>query len=275
MDIPDELWEALSYPGDPRAEYLISQMDIGAYNTGDLLEMVHLAVDYDNDRAARFLIGAGVDVNRVMEHAIENRTSPENVKKLLSLGANPSHAFWTASHEAAVSDEAYDWHKVAMSMVQEFIRLGVDVNYTNEYNETALFEAVAHSKYDLVEVLLRAGARVEQPNGVNLVTVAVANHMSDDILYELRRAGGNYNGKPGELPPLWVAVSVGAEHHVRDLLEAGADPRVTVNGVALNQITRDPRILRALAEAGSGSPVVQIPERVAQLPEGPGKRRRM
>ena len=143
-----------------------------------------------------------------------------------------------------------------LATVQALLARGADVD-ERDNGETALIVA-AHTRYDIVQVLLDAGSNVnaENPYG-RTALMAAASRGNRDIVQSLLAAGADVNRKDHQgYTALIFAAMIGHPSIAQILLANGADPHVeTERGqTALSLATRnsDTEIIRLLLEAGAG-----------------------
>ena len=143
-----------------------------------------------------------------------------------------------------------------LATVQALLARGTDVD-ERDNGETALIVA-AHTRYDIVQVLLAAGSNVnaENPYG-RTALMAAASRGNRDIVQSLLAAGADVNRKDHQgHTALIFAAMIGHPSIAQILLAKGADPHVeTKRGqTALSLATRnsDTEIIRLLLEAGAG-----------------------
>ena len=143
-----------------------------------------------------------------------------------------------------------------LATVQALLAKGTDVN-ERDNGETALIVA-AHTRYDIVQVLLDAGSNVNAENLYGRTAlIAAASRGNRDIVQSLLAAGADVNSKDHQgHTALIFAAMIGHPSIAQILLAKGADPHVeTERGqTALSLATRnsDTEIIRLLREAGAG-----------------------
>lgn len=118
-------------------------------------------------------------------------------------------------------------HFSNLSVAQEFIKAGADVNYTDQGNFTALIWAASHGKLDMIEMLLMAGAtNIDHENVFNdNALFSAIKHGSLAVVRKLIKEGAdvNYINSRFDKTPLCVAAEYGKASIARELIKAGAD----------------------------------------------------
>ena len=143
-----------------------------------------------------------------------------------------------------------------LATVQALLARGAEVD-ERDNGETALIVA-AHTRYDIVQVLLDAGSNVNAENLYGRTALmAAASRGNRDIVQSLLAAGADVNRKDHQgHTALIFAAMIGHPSIAQILLANGADPHVeTERGqTALSLATRnsDTEIIRLLREAGAG-----------------------
>jgi ankyrin repeat protein len=143
-------------------------------------------------------------------------------------------------------------------MAELLIAADADVNVVNEAGVTPLMLAAEQSDFNIVSLLLVAGAR-KSVNAARLSDGATALHLAlrSDIADALLDAGADVNEKDlAGWTPAHYAVAIGDIGCLRRLIAAGADVgSATATGDTLLHIavatpTSDDAIIRALVDAG-------------------------
>ncbi len=126
-----------------------------------------------------------------------------------------------AASDARLADAVEKQDRAA---ARGLLKQRVDVNAPQPDGMTALHWAVHHEDAELVDELLRAGAKAQSANRYGLTPLSLActnGHAA--IVERLVRAGADVNGAlPGGETPLMTAARTGALPVVRTLLAAGA-----------------------------------------------------
>jgi ankyrin repeat protein len=181
---------------------------------------------------ARFLLGAGVDIQRqtlidAKSHAIDINFSNEMgytpliraclygdlslVKLYLKLGANPN-----AIKERSLSPlyEACHARKPGEDMIKELLNHGADVNYQDKYGRTALFAVrpAAPGSASLISLLIKAGANVHHRShkGQTPMFLAAKKHAVEVIELYLRYGASAVARDRAGMIPLSFAVKAPA-----------------------------------------------------------------
>jgi len=103
-----------------------------------------------------------------------------------------------------------------LDVIKLLIQAGADVNYTDEFNSTALIEVIRRSLYterqkkaraEIIQVLLKAGAKVNHAtkNGDVALIVAIKKHDFDAVQILLKIPGININYAKGNDTVLMIA----------------------------------------------------------------------
>ena len=137
------------------------------------------------------------------------------------------------------------------------IKHGAKINATNKYGETALHWAVENGHTEIVEALVKAGAKVDvKYDGVTALHIAAMNGRTK-IVEALIKAGANVNEKTKDSEG-WTALHWAAEDGnteiVNLLLANGAKIHANCDGVtALHFAVKggNTKIVEALVEAGA------------------------
>jgi ankyrin repeat protein len=188
------------------------------------------AVYYGQYEAAKLLIDKGADVNAahppnntVLYHALESpELRAEIIQLLVDSGVNmgPTTLYWAA----AAMITAYDKNEVPKAM-SILIEAGADVNEREQKKGlTVLMVAAGAGSNQLVDILLRSGAKINATtkSGRTALAVAVAGRHTSTVKL-LIEAGANLKkaDKQGNTP-LMIAQSKGNKEIVKLLKEAGA-----------------------------------------------------
>lgn len=82
------------------------------------------------------------------------------------------------SNRSGLGETMLHWYAIEgdPDMLEKIIGLGFEVNTTNEFGQTPLFESAIIGRWDNVEVLLRHGADVSIPNKYD---EAIFDHLED------------------------------------------------------------------------------------------------
>jgi ankyrin repeat protein len=203
---------------------------------------------------AQLLLDLGIDANELiwdysqdaiitpLHAAIRNSPDIDLIRTLIHAGANVNAL---AAGECGATPLMMAVLSEDIEIVEELLGSGAQVDVYGsdpEHRRVTLTElqlAAGRCSYDLVEVLLSAGADVNKPAAGSEGKTALQGAVDGDdesIVQLLLEAGAHVNapGNPGaEYPrtPLLAAVENGNVELVRDLLDAGAD----VNAPAFGQ----------------------------------------
>ena len=193
------------------------------------------AAYYGHEECVDLLLKAGADVNTGDRHyytaAIyaSQKGHDKCVKLLLKAGADVN-----AHNNSALF---YAVSKGYYKALDVLINAGADVNGENWRHRTALIEAVSYYRSDTsssspprhyrncVELLLQAGADVNQTSSQGMIAISIASRVGFDVAVELLIQSGADVNKIGQYQcsPLMEAVAIGQVKCAKQLLEAGAD----------------------------------------------------
>ena len=185
-----------------------------------------------NVKRVRQLLEAGVNVNTFLENGanaliyaiIKGRTRV--VRLLLERGADPS----TKARTGKYAGNSFPLHALAVAaehghleIVRMLIRAGAQVNNSITFNQDALSAAASRGHTEVVRELLTAGHQIDDGVGLKALRAAINHSMTQGPALLLIEAGVKVDGEPGA--NLLIAA---AQYHwattVKALLEAGADP---------------------------------------------------
>ena len=153
---------------------------------------------------------------------------------------------------SATSTELYSaaWHGNTES-IRKLLARGADVNFPHPFGGSSpLYVACECGHTEAAKLLLSAGARVDQArdDGATPLYKACQDPENGEVAELLIASGAQVNQaveEDGGMTPLWVACHQGAPAAVTALLDAGADPNVTVQGWTPLEMAR--------SEAAAGS----------------------
>lgn len=176
--------------------------------------------------------------------AAQVNPTPEVTRALIELGADVNQrAGWgrTPLMMAAATNQP--------PLARMLLEAGADVNARDVNGMTALHAAASSNCADMLELLVAAGAEVDAGAGTKRLVTPLSNTLSDldaPVAWRFQRKNGEIAAEPCEGD---VTVA-----RARVLLEAGADPNVTVlRGPALTYAVRrhKPEIVKLLVEYGA------------------------
>ena len=245
-------------------------------------EPLALAAALNDTETCERLIQEGADVNAVSRQGGKTPLqwaailgNVELIHKLLAAGANPytkGHTVLCAAAganqvascaallDAGVSPicEQYGWtepvlHQAARMGAHQVCKLllerGMDPNALDRGARTALMIAADHGQHRerICEQLLAAGARADlaAKDGTTALHNAAGCVFwySDTLVRKLLAAGADVNATNQWYDtPLHLAVRIGSVQACRTLLEAGAEPSLSIRSVA--KVTGDGHIMR-------------------------------
>ncbi len=194
------------------------------------------AAHWDEHKVAELLLGAGANANMADDHGVtpliraSENASIGMVKALLAAGADASVAQVSGLTPLMVAA-----HTGSIDVVQALLGHGAEVNAeTDEMGATALMWAVAAPHRDIVTVLLEhdADVGVSSMKGMTpLLTAARSGDIEMAKLLVAAGAGVNDLGSDGT-HALPFAIINGQEAFALFLLEQGADPNGTIDGIS-------------------------------------------
>ena len=194
------------------------------------------AAHWDEHKVAELLLGAGANANMADDHGVtpliraSENASIGMVKALLAAGADASVAQVSGLTPLMVAA-----HTGSIDVVQELLGHGAVVNAaTDEMGATALMWAIAAPHRDIVMVLLEndADVGVSSMKGMTpLLTAARSGDIETAKLLIAAGAGVNDLGSDGT-HALPFAIINGQEAFALFLLEQGADPNGTIDGIS-------------------------------------------
>jgi len=194
------------------------------------------ATHWDEHKVAELLLGAGANANMADDHGVtpliraSENASIGMVKALLAAGADASIAQVSGLTPLMVAA-----HTGSIEVVQALLGHGAEVNAeTDEMGATALMWAVAAPHRHIVTVLLEhdADVGVSSMKGMTpLLTAARSGDIEMAKLLVAAGAGVNDLGSDGT-HALPFAIINGQEAFALFLLEQGADPNGTIDGIS-------------------------------------------
>ena len=193
------------------------------------------AAHWDDGAAVELLLGAGAEVNAADDHGVTPLTracenaSASLVERLLSAGANPN-----AAQANGLTPLMTAARTGSLQIVEALLSHGAGVNAaTAATHETALMWAVAGRHRNVVRALVERGADVHpRPRQAFSPLIAAARNGDIETAEVLLAAGARVDdvGSDGA-HPLAFAVIAGQSAFAHFLLEQGADPDGAVDGV--------------------------------------------
>ena len=194
------------------------------------------AAHWDEHKVAKLLLEAGANANMADDHGVtpliraSENASIGMVKALLAAGADASIAQVSGLTPLMVAA-----HTGSIEVVQALLGHGAVVNAaTDEMGATALMWAIAAPHRDIVMVLLEndAAVGVSSAKGMTpLLTAARSGDIETAKLLIAAGAGVNDLGSDGT-HALPFAIINGQEAFALFLLEQGADPNGTIDGIS-------------------------------------------
>lgn len=154
-------------------------------NNGDLNGMTSLMLacmgGYKN--LMDLLIENGADINKcdhndwtpLLAYANSQHDNPEIIKFLIEKGANENAL--TKDKVSSLMMASFRGH---LNIVEQLLKLGMDVNHADVYGKTAIFSACLSGNVDIIRTLIDNGADtlVSDKNGDTVLTFAKKNKFS-------------------------------------------------------------------------------------------------
>jgi len=214
-------------------------------------EQLRLAATDGNVAGIRDALSDGASVNDVDAdgytalHCATMSKNPQAVRTLLSAGANVhvANARHVTPFALAISLQSPD-------IAHQLLDRGADPNERMGNDATALYIACINGDEKTVDVLLRAGAKVNlatSSGGTPLIACVCATENAAAVLVQLLRAGADVNAadEHGFTALMDAAIRDQAEL-VKILLQHGADPdRVDQNGRSARELAEQERCFEA------------------------------
>jgi len=153
--------------------------------------------------------------SRILESTVRIR-EPELLRQLLESsvdprilsGASGGKLLTTLCNVSKSEDDEGDCQK-ALSLVKVLLEYGADLNYTDEWGRIPLFEAVENNNRELVELLIKAGADVNQElgdaDGNTVLAVAIYYQLPSMVVLLLELGAQIENSFVDETPALIYA----------------------------------------------------------------------
>ena len=193
------------------------------------------AAHWDDAATVELLVRAGADVNAADDHGVTplaracENASAAVVERLLDAGANPN-----AAQTNGLTPLMTAARTGSLDVVKALLARGADVEAaTAATHETPLMWAVAERRLDIVRALVEQGADVHPRRQQAFSPLIAAARNGDIETAEVLLAAGarvDDTGSDGA-HPLAYAVIAGQSAFAHFLLEQGADPNGTVDGV--------------------------------------------
>jgi len=194
-----------------------------------------LASHWEQVEIVRRLIIAGADVNTTDDHGVTpleraaQNANTELVSTLLAAGSNPNTALTSGLTPLMVAAQTGN-----LDVVRLLLDNGADVNAAAiETQSTALMWAVAETHKDLVRLLLARGADPRQSTTKGFTPLMYAAQNGDiETAEALLAAGVDLNERSSdETHVLPFTIVSSQDTFALFLLEHGADPNGTINGI--------------------------------------------
>ena len=171
-----------------------------------------------------------VDVPK--DFAVEKCVVNSQEKTVCSKVKQPSQVQLTYGD---LAQQLYEFSRIGVkSIVSDILKYGVppDMHKDPKTGRTALLEAVEQQHVDIVVMLLRAGANVNQADNDGVTPLMLAAYVSNaQLVNMLLKAGAKVNIACRDgVSALMLAVGKGNVQSVSLLLSAGADLYVNVEG---------------------------------------------
>lgn len=129
-----------------------------------------------------------------------------------------------------------EWSSMTVERLESYLVTN-DVNYSDSEGFSVLMSALScGSNVDVIASLIESGADVNAAttDEFGLGALAFASASDPSVLHLLVSAGAEVNPKKeGVVSPLLYAVAEGTPEHVRILLEYGADPDASFDGMTV------------------------------------------
>jgi serine/threonine-protein phosphatase 6 regulatory ankyrin repeat subunit B len=197
----------------------------------DRVEQYLRAAAAGNVKRVRQLLNAGVDVNASFKGAKALIFASKNgharvVRLLLDRGADPS----TKTRTGKYAGNSLPLHALALAaehghleIVRMLIRAGAEVNHSITYDRDALCAAATGGHAEVVRELLAAGHQIDDGVGITALRAAVFWNRGQGAALLLIKAGVKVDDEAGA-NLLQTAAGNRMVRTVEALLDAGADP---------------------------------------------------
>jgi len=193
------------------------------------------AAHWDDRDAVEWLLRAGAHVNAADDHGVtplaracENASEP-TVTRLLEAGANPNAAQTNGLTPLMTAARTGN-----VNVVKALLSRGATVNAaTATTHETALMWAVGEHHHEIIRALVENGADVHpRPQQAFSPLMAAAENGDIETAKILIAAGARVNDRASDgTHPLPYTIVVGQSAFAQFLLDQGADPNGTIDGV--------------------------------------------
>ena len=181
------------------------------------------------------IIEHGADVNATNKHNVTalwracNKSNTDAINVLLNAGADTNIALDNGG--TCLMQAVYKY--CSKEVLQAIIDHGSDVNTTDKWNITALWEACDKSNTDAINVLLNAGADTNialNESGRTCLMQAVNKDCSKEVLKAIIDHGADVNATDKtNVTALWRACEMSNTDAITILLKAGADTNIVLN----------------------------------------------
>ena len=194
-----------------------------------------LASHWEQVEIAQQLISAGADANATDDHGVSpleraaQNANADLVSALLAAGANPNAALTSGLTPLMVAARTGN-----LDVVRLLLDNGADVNAAAiETQSTPLMWAVAETHKDIVRLLLARSANPRQSTIKGFTPLMYAAQNGDiEIAEALLAAGVDLNDRSNDdTHVLPFAIVSGQDAFALFLLQHGADPNGTINGI--------------------------------------------
>jgi len=181
---PPPLWYSCETDDLPLLIEALKTHTVDERSPNEAYTPLMVAANHASLRLVDYLIRQGANVNAQTDGGetalmvAARHTDPEAVKNtmtlLLAAGGDPNLA--SGGGNTALMEAAYSGHTAAVTLLLE---AGAQVNYANQYKETALFVgSLRHGSVAAIQALLAAGAdpTLEDKDGAQAVDVAAKHN---------------------------------------------------------------------------------------------------
>ncbi len=136
--------------------------------------LLFLTIWHNQEETLEYLLKKGADPNLYdfydgtspIIHACQNSSNIELVKLLIRFGANPNDVEFgkrRKGNSTRFTPLMAACQNGNLDLVRLLLKAGVDINYRDEYEISALSRATIQNKYDIIQLLLKSGADYSIP----------------------------------------------------------------------------------------------------------------